>query len=280
MNPVKNAEWLVDTHCHLDFESFNLDRDAVLDNAASQGVVAIVIPGITLESSNAIVNSVDVTKGLYAAVGVHPNDAAGWNSDTESSLRSLALDSRVVAIGEIGLDYHWQKLPPLDQKRIFEVQLFIAADLDLPVIIHNREATEDIISVLLNWRSAIKSPTAYLEKPLGVLHSFTGTLHDALRITEMGFMIGIGGPITFRNARSLVEVVQELPLENIVVETDSPFLSPHPFRGKRNEPGRVRLVAERIAEIKGLSCHEVCSVTTENASRLFRGRVKVYHGKV
>jgi len=278
LSSYQSSDRLVDTHCHIDFDAFDNDRDAVLQDAAVHGVAAVINPAINLDNSRKIVSAARNNQGLFAAVGVHPNDGASWNDDTEGDLRTLGLSERVVAIGEIGLDYYWKTVDPVLQKHILITQLGIAADLNLPVIIHNRNATQDIISVLHNWISAIKSQSVSVPYPPGVLHSFSANVDDAKRVIEMGFMIGIGGPITFRNAHTLAEVVRNVSLEDIVIETDAPFLSPHPFRGQRNDPGKVRLVAAKIAEIQGLSYSEVCRQTTENAVRLFRGKVRINHG--
>lgn len=271
----KSTDLIIDTHCHLDFDSFDGDREKVIHSAKTNGVAAFVNPGVDLASSKRILDHVKNYPGWYAAVGVHPNDGNSWTTSSIEELRQLANDRKVVAVGEIGLDYYWKKVDIRVQHEIFTAQLALAAELDLPVIVHNREATQDVISVLHNWISAIKSQSASEDKPAGVLHSFSGNIEDALRVIQMGFLLGIGGPVTFRNAHTLVEVVRNVPMQHIVVETDAPFLSPHPNRGQRNEPGYVRLVAEKIAEIKRLTYTEVCSQTTENARRLFRRRIKV-----
>jgi TatD DNase family protein len=270
---------LIDTHCHLDLENFDNDRDLVVTKARDQGVVAIINPAINLESSRKIVELAHDIEILYAGIGVHPNEGVHLPPDVDHLFMDLASNQSVIAIGEIGLDYHWMKLPSNEQISIFQAQLDLATKLNLPVIIHNREATKDIMAILRNWLSTGNSPLSPAESPAGVLHSFSGDLDTAIEAVRLGIFLGIGGPVTFRNNNILGQIVEEIPLEYIVLETDSPYLAPHPFRGQRNEPGRVRLVAEKIAEIKGITCAEVCATTTHNASRLFRGRIRTNHGQ-
>jgi TatD DNase family protein len=263
---------LVDTHCHLNFDLFDEDRDQVVVRARQAGVERMVNPGVDLETSRSAIQLSMQYPEVYAAVGVHPNDILDWDVCILQQIEALAGNPKVVAIGEIGLDYYWDKTPHDLQQKAFRQQLDLAAALDLPVIIHSRNANPqdpqailDILDILESWQmQAVKHPS-----PLGVLHSFSAGLEAARRAIKLNFLIGITGPVTFRNAPQLRQLVQELPLESLVIETDAPFLSPHPFRGKRNEPGFVKLIADKIAEIHNLPFDEVANITKRNAGRLF-----------
>lgn len=260
---------LVDTHCHLDFESFDDDREAVLARAQEAGVLRMVNPGVDLASSQAALRLAERYPGVYAAVGVHPNDAAGWVDSSLEELRALAGRDKVVAIGEIGLDYYRDTTPRDLQKRIFKEQLDLAAEMGLPVIVHNREATDDLLEILEDWHKKLENSSLALSARPGVLHSYSGDATQARRAISLGFRIGFTGPVTFRNAPDLQEVAAELSLENLLVETDAPFLAPHPKRGRRNEPANVRLIAEKLAELQGESIEAVAQITTANAGQLF-----------
>ncbi|MFN2137178.1 MAG: TatD family hydrolase [Candidatus Promineifilaceae bacterium] len=253
---------LIDTHCHLDFERFDEDRDEVLQRARDAGVRAIVVPAIDLNNCSAVLALAERYVGVQAAVGVHPNSTSEWHSSWIDLLRPLAVRPSVVAIGEIGLDYYWEDAPHEAQHRAFTAQLELAAELSLPVIVHNREAGEDVIRLLS------ESSLASTERP-GVLHSFSDTLDVAMAGIDLGFYIGLTGPVTFKNADDLRQIVSALPLERILVETDAPFLAPQPRRGKRNEPAYIIYMVEQIAELFNLSVEEVARNTTENARRLF-----------
>lgn len=261
---------LIDSHCHLDFPAFNGDRPDVLARAALAGVGIILNPSIDVANSAQVVELAEQHETLYAAIGVHPNSSPSWAAGSETELKKLAGKEKVVAIGEIGLDYYRDSAPRDLQKQAFGRQLELAAELDLPVIVHNREASEDVLSMLLNWQADLaRSGSPLAERP-GVLHSFSGDATLAEKAIAAYFFIGFTGPLTFKNALELQALATSLPLENILVETDSPFLSPHPLRGQRNEPARVKLVAEKLAELKGLAFDEVAATTSANAQRLFR----------
>ncbi len=266
---------LVDTHCHLNFDLFNEDRDQVVERARQAGVDRIVNPGVDLDTSRSAIRLAARYPQVYAAIGVHPNDILDWDGRFLTQLRELADSPKVVAIGEIGLDYYRDKTPHDLQKLVFRQQLDLAAETGLPVIIHSRnaspedqQATHDILEILAIWTANRKGHSA----PFGVLHSFSADLGAAKKAIELNFLIGITGPVTFRNAPDLRRLVKELPLEALVVETDAPFLTPHPHRGKRNEPGFVKLVAEKIAEIHNRPFEEVANITKANAGRLFNWR--------
>lgn len=230
----------------------------------------ILNPSIDLQNSAAVVKQAAMDPSLFAAVGVHPNSSTTWTEETPAALRQLAAVPKVVAIGEIGLDYHHKDAPPDVQKRALLAQLELAQELELPVIVHNRESSADVLAMLLDWQaSLLRAGSALADRP-GVLHSFSGDREMAEKAIAASYFIGFTGPLTFKNAPDLQALAKDLPLENILLETDSPFLTPHPHRGQRNEPARVALVAEKLAELKGLSAAEVANATTANAQRLFR----------
>jgi len=258
---------LIDTHVHLDFGQFDDDRDAVLARAWQAGVGAIVTIGIDLDTSRAAVALAEEHERIFATVGFHPHDAKTADAAALVKLRELAGHPRVVAIGEIGLDFYRNYSPPDVQRRVFQEQLHMAAELGKPVVIHNRDAHADTIDILRRWVSESQpEPSAYR----GVFHCFSGDPALAQSAIELGFYIGVDGPITYRNARKLPAIVKALPLDRLLVETDAPFLTPHPHRGKRNEPAYVRLVAEKIADLKNLPLAEIAQATTANAQALFQ----------
>lgn len=263
---------LVDTHCHLNFDTFDTDRDLVVDRARKNGITKIIIPAIDIDTSKSAIKIAHIYPEVYVAVGIHPNQGNDWTKQSISELETLAHDQKVVAIGEIGLDYYRDHTPWEHQRFIFNEQLNLAAELGLPVIIHHRESSDDILRILQEWnKSLVKSKLELASRP-GVLHSFSGNEHLAREIISINFKIGITGPVTFKKAQNLHFVVGVIPLEDLLVETDSPFLTPHPFRGKRNEPANVRIMAEKIANLKNTSIDTVASVTTASAGKIFRWR--------
>ncbi len=253
---------LIDTHCHLDFDWFDDDRDAVMARAAAAGVDRIIVPALDLENCTAVLALTEQYDNIYAAVGVHPNSSANWQDDWIDRLRDLSRHEKVVAIGEIGLDYYWDKSPKSVQHRALSLQLELAADLNLPVIIHNRDSSADVVRLLA------ESPLAGRERP-GVLHSFAADWETAQAALAMGFYLGFTGPVTFKKADELRQIAAQVPIDRILVETDAPFLTPHPHRGKRNEPAYVAFVAERIARERGLETAVFSQHTTANALKLF-----------
>jgi len=260
---------ICDTHCHLDFNDFEHDREAVLARAWQAGVAHILIPGIDLASSAAVVSLAETDKRLHAAVGVHPNDLSCWQENTLAELQRLAGSGAVKAIGEIGLDYYRDRTPRQRQREVLRAQLELAGRLGLPVVLHNREASADMLAILADWQAQLQASNSSLAARPGVLHSFSAGLVEAEQALAMNFFIGITGPVTFRKAENLRRLVAAIPLERLLVETDAPFLTPHPYRGRRNEPAHVRLVVEKIAEIHDRPFAEVAHMTTENARRLF-----------
>lgn len=253
---------IIDTHCHLDFDRFDDDRDAVVARAAVAGVTRIVIPAIDRQSCAPVVALAQRYAGVYAAVGFHPNATADFEPGWLGALRDLAQHPKVVAIGEIGLDYYWKQVAPPTQQLAFARQLALAAELGLPVIVHNRESSDDVIRLLR------QSPLAGREGA-GVLHSFSADWQTAVAALDLGFYLGFTGPVTYKKADDLRQIVAQVPLDRLLVETDAPFLTPHPYRGKRNEPAYTALVLERIAAIRGLETAVLAAQTTANAERLF-----------
>ena len=250
---------LVDTHAHLDSERYDGDREEVIARALSAGVGAIVTVGVDLASSRAAVALARNYPPVYATVGIHPHEAAAVGPDDLAELARLTADPVVVAVGEIGLDFYRNWSPPEKQREVFLAQLDLARRTEKPVVIHDRDAHVEIMSILKSNADGLR----------GVLHCFSGDQAMAYEALEMGFYASLAGPVTFANARKLQELARQLPLSGLLVETDCPFLAPHPHRGQRNEPAYVRLVAEKISALKELPLEQVVEATTRNASQLF-----------
>ena len=268
---------LTDTHCHLDFHKFDEDRAAVIERAEKAGLVRILIPGLSVTSSLSAIKLAESNPMLFAAIGVHPSEILDFKHEMLDELKQLSKNSKVVAIGEIGLDYYWDSAPHDHQQRVFREQLDLAAELELPVVIHLREkgdaaggpCAEDAMSILEDWVAGLGTDKEALKQNPGVLHSFSGSLETAQRAIGLNFCIGITGPVTFKNAKYKQEMVSQLPLENLLIETDAPYLAPHPYRGKRNEPAFVYEIADKIAGLQSRNLEEVAAITTSNAARLF-----------
>jgi TatD DNase family protein len=248
---------LIDSHAHLDFSQFDADRDTVVERARGAGLVAILNVGADLPSSRAAVALADTYDFIYAAVGVHPHDAATVTPAVLDELRALARHLKVVAVGEIGLDYYRDLSPRPAQRRAFADQLTLAAELHLPVVVHSREAHDDVLAALQGWGGS------------GVLHSYSAGPERLEEVLGLGLSIGISGPVTFRKADQLRAVAAAVPLERLLVETDCPYLTPVPYRGKRNEPAYVRYVVEAVARARGMPAEAVAQATAANARRLF-----------
>jgi TatD DNase family protein len=268
----KAAARLIDSHCHIDLEQFDSDRSAVLERARAAGVESIVIPGIDFAQNRQALALAEQDAQLFVAVGMHPNSADGFDDDAIAELRHLAAHRKVVAIGEIGLDYYWDKVAPEQQRRAFVQQLDLAAELGLPVIIHSREANADVAEIVRTWvRSERYRLSALATRPYaGVLHAFSGDLALAEEAYSWGFVLSLGGPVTFRNAHALHALVPQLRLERLMLETDAPYLTPHPWRGRRNEPAYVAIVVEHLARLYGATPAEVVAATTAVAQRFFQ----------
>lgn len=266
---------LTDTHCHLDFPRFDPDRPAVLERAAQVGVERILIPGLSLDSSQSVLQLAENDSRLYAAVGIHPTESKTFQDNTLAHLRALAAHPKVVALGEIGLDYYWDAAPHDWQQRVLQAQLHLAAELNLPVILHLREKEDaldgpcaaDLLRLLWDWVATLRAQKHPLAERPGVLHSFSGSLQTAQEAISLGFFIGVSGPVTYRKDRQ--DIVAALPLQHLLLETDAPFLAPAPYRGKRNEPANVRLIADKIAVLHQTSLETVATTTSANARRLF-----------
>ena len=250
---------LIDTHAHLQMSEFDGDRDEVIKRALQNGIDAIIAVGITLEDSEKAIALAKSHDAIYATVGIHPHDAESIDPTTYDSLKKLAAHKKVVAYGEIGLDFFRNRSPRDIQIKRFEEQLDVARELNLPVVIHSREAHRETFEILEKRKGNLR----------GVLHCFSGDYTMATRYIDLGYYISIPGTITFSNAGKLVEVVQKIPMDSLLIETDSPFLTPVPNRGKRNEPAYVAYVAQKISEIRGLTLEEVGIATTKNAGDLF-----------
>ena len=251
---------IFDTHAHYDASRFDSDRDTVLSALPGDGVGLVVDPGCDLPSSRAAVALAEKYSHVYAAVGVHPEDCAGFQDGDLEELRQLLRHPKAVAIGEIGLDYYWEENPPRDfQQTVFRKQLALASELDLPVIVHDREAHGDSLAIIQEF------PTV-----TGVFHCFSGSPEMAAELLKRGWYLGFDGPITYKNAKRAPEVAAVTPLERIVVETDAPYMAPVPMRGKRNDSRYLPYVIEKMARWKGVTPEEMARVTTENGKRLFR----------
>lgn len=253
---------LFETHAHYDTSRFDEDRDELLAALPGAGVCRVVNPGCDLPSSRAAVALAERFPHVYAAVGIHPEDCGGYRPEDLDAIRALALShpDQVVAIGEIGLDYYWPENPDRDtQKRCFRDHLALAQELDLPVIVHNREAHQDCLSIVKEF-----------PRVRGVFHCYSGAVEDAKTLVKLGWHLSFTGAITYKNARKAPEVIAALPLDRIMIETDSPYLTPVPNRGKRNDSRNLVYIRDRIAEIRGISPEEVEAATTENALRFFR----------
>lgn len=251
---------LFDTHAHLDDSRFDEDRKEVIEQCRAEGVELIMNAAADLPSSLKSIALAKEYDFIYASVGVHPHDAKAMDNSSIQVLSELSANPKVKAIGEIGLDYHYDLSPRDIQKKRFMEQIDLAKQLKLPIIIHDRESHGDMMDILK--RMDVKGMG-------GVLHSFSGSVETAKEVLKLGFYISISGPITFKNAVKNVEVVKAVPLDMLLIETDSPYLTPVPYRGKRNYPGYVRYVAEKIAEIKEISMEEVAQKTLHNGKLLF-----------
>lgn len=251
---------LFDTHVHLNVNQFNDDREEVIERAHKAGVSYMVVVGFDHETIPLAIEIAESYDNIYASVGWHPVDAIDFTEDDLQWIKQLSQHPKVVAIGEMGLDYHWDKSPKEVQAKVFRKQIQLAKQLNMPIIIHNREATEDIIAILQEENA---------EEVGGIMHCYNDSIDYVQACLDMNFYISLGGPVTFKNAPLPKEVAANIPLDRLLIETDAPFLSPHPHRGKRNEPAKVKLIAEKIAELRGISYEELCHITTKNALKLF-----------
>lgn len=252
---------LIDTHVHLNADQYDEDLQEVIDRALEEGIDRMFVVGFDTNTIERTMKLIDQYDFIYGIIGWHPVDAIDCSEERLQWIEELSKHPKIIGIGEMGLDYHWDKSPKDIQKEVFRKQIALAKRVQLPIIIHNREATQDCVDILKEENASEVG---------GIMHSFSGSNEIADEILKMNFYISLGGPVTFKNAKQPKEVAQHIPLDRLLVETDAPYLSPHPYRGKRNEPARVKLVAEQIAELRGISYEEVCKATTENAERLFK----------
>ncbi|MFZ3070066.1 MAG: TatD family hydrolase [Anaerolineaceae bacterium] len=258
-----------DTHCHLDFDVYDADRQEVVERARAAGIAFIINPGIDLESSQkALQLTLRYPGFIYAAVGIHPNYVGTCAENTLPDLRILAQTPGVVAIGEIGLDYYRHYADPAQQRQVFLQQLELASGMQLPVVIHDRDASQDLVPILTDWYHGLPAESLLKQHP-GDLHAYSDNLEIALPLAELGFCFGIGGPITYQNAEERRQVAAGLPPDKILLETDAPFLTPHPYRGKRNEPAYIPLMAAELAKLHGKTDGEIGQITTATAATLF-----------
>ena len=251
---------LFDTHAHMDDRAFDADREALLSALPVQGIGLLMNPGCSLESSRNALRLAERYDYIYAAVGSHPDAADEVNDAVLAEYRELCkLNPKIRAIGEIGLDYHYEDIPRELQLKAFRSQMALAAELGLPAIVHEREAHEDGMKVVDEFPAVT-----------GVFHCYSGSAEMAKELIRRGWYIGFTGVLTFKNARKAIEVASSIPLDRIVLETDCPYMSPEPFRGKRNDPGKLYRMAEKLAEIRGLTVDEIHAITMENGKRLYR----------
>ena len=250
----------IDTHCHLNLENFDLDRDQVILRAEQKGVTNFIVPGYDLSTSRSAIALADEYPQIFAAVGIHPNSAAEWDEDVLSEINDLSGHPKVVAIGEIGLDNYRDHTTPEQQVKALIPQLKLALHRNLPIILHSRQAEQQLIALLQ------KPGFQHLR---GVFHAFEGNLDQAIQVTSLGYVIGVGGQITYRKNEQHRLLVASLPSDSIILETDAPFLSPQPLRGTRNEPANIPVIAEMVANLLHISVPEIALVTSGNARRTF-----------
>lgn len=251
----------IDTHVHLNADQFQEDLQEVIERAYAAKVEKMVVVGFDRQTIERAMQLIDEYESLYAVIGWHPVDAIDCTEKELAWIEELTHHPKVVGIGETGLDYYWDKSPKEVQQELFRKQIRLAQKVNLPIVIHNRDATGDVVKILREENAHTVG---------GVMHCFSGSVETAWECIKMNFMISLGGPVTFKNARMPKKVATEIPLEHLLIETDAPYLAPHPHRGKRNEPSYVPLVAEEIARLKEISVEEVAKATTENAIKMFK----------
>ena len=250
---------MIDSHAHLDEERFDEDRDEFIKSLKENAISYVINPSSDMETSRRVVELSNKYENIFAAVGIHPHDAEGFKEEDLDELRQLSKDERVVAIGEIGLDYYYDNSPRDIQKEVFRKQLELSHELDLPVIIHTRDAMGDTYDILKEFEGRVR----------GVMHCYTGSIEMAEKFMKLGFYISIAGPVTFKNAVNVREMAKKIPLERLLIETDSPYLAPVPNRGKRNDPTNVRYVADMLANLKEIQIDKIIEHSRENTVELF-----------
>ncbi len=250
----------IDTHVHLNADQYEEDLQDVINRALEAKVEKMVVIGFDRKTIERTMELIEQYDFVYGVIGWHPVDAIDCTQEDLEWIEELAAHPKIVGIGETGLDYYWDKSPKDVQQALFRKQIQLAQKINLPIIIHNRDATGDVVNILREENAASVG---------GVMHCFSGSVETARECIAMNFMISLGGPVTFKNARLPKEVATDIPLEHLMIETDAPYLAPHPYRGKRNEPAFVPLVAEEIARLKGLTIEEIAQATTDNAKNFF-----------
>ena len=254
------ANKFIDSHAHLDDKRFDTDRDELINSLSDNSIEAVLNPGADLKSSKNALFLAEKYPFIYAAVGCHPHDTKYMNDDTMNKFKEMAKSNKVIAIGEIGLDYYYDNSDRDTQKKWFREQIRLAKELDLPYIVHDRDAHEDILNIMKE---------EHYDGARGILHCYSGSVELSREFIKLGFYISLAGPVTFAKARVSKLVAKEIPFDKLLIETDSPYLTPEPFRGKRNEPKYVRYVAEEIAKIRNVSIDEVAEKTKKNFKTLF-----------
>lgn len=252
---------LIDTHTHIDMENFADRFDEVMQTAKDYGVEKVVIPGVEPSGFDRIIKLCEEYPDVYGAVGVHPEELNSYNEEAENKIKELLKHKKIIAVGEIGLDYYWDKSQIEKQKEIFERQILIAKQAQKPILVHDREAHPDSFEILKKSNAAETGV---------VMHCFSGSPEFAQQCINEGFYIAIGGVVTFKNAKKVKEVAKTVPLDKLLLETDAPYMTPVPFRGKENQPAYVKFVAEEIAQLRGVSFEEIAEATTANAKKLLK----------
>ena len=262
MRELNNTDYWIDTHCHLNLPDFLPDQAAVIDRARQANVCRMIVPGIDLESSETAMKMAEAYPAVFFAVGVHPNESADWDDSRLKDLKILATHPKCIAVGEIGLDFYREFCPPAQQLRSLHAQLELAEEIGKPVILHCRQAFEVLWQVLQDWHR-------HHSKNIGVLHAFEESPEAAAEVTAQGFYVGIGGAYTYKKKKHLSEVLKTVSPDKILLETDSPYLTPVPYRGQRNEPMYIPLIAEKVASTRNISTEALSEIVRENTFRLF-----------
>ncbi len=252
---------IIDTHAHIDFEDYQPRFSEILENARKNHVEKIIIPGVEPSTFPRIIELVEKYDNIFCAIGVHPSEAKIYTDDVEEQIKNLMTNKKVIAVGECGLDYYWDKSFNDIQKEVFTRQIKIANDFDKTLVVHDREAHLDTITLL---KQHVSSHTPV------VMHCFSGSYEFGLECIKQGYFLAFGGVSTFKNAKKAHEIIEKMPIENLLLETDSPYLTPEPFRGKENQPAYLKYVVAKIAELRGMSTDEIENITTENAKRAFK----------
>lgn len=250
----------IDTHVHLNADQYENDAEEVIQRALDAGVKKMVVVGFDRKTISKAMELIETYPFIYGVIGWHPVDAVDCTEEDLQWIKELAAHPKIVGIGETGLDYYWDKSPKDIQQELFRKQIQLAKDVQLPIVIHNRDATGDVVRILQEEQASEAG---------GIMHCYGGSVETARQCIDMNFYISLGGPVTFKNAKMPKEVAKEIPLDKLLIETDAPYLAPHPYRGKRNEPSYVPLVAEEIARLKEISVEEVAKQTTANAKKIF-----------